>query len=113
MFDPVAHLWLLNMAAFALLPSAIKLPQYQFGLLFIPERISLFIAILFCAVVGAARQGRGLTRLSALLAVVFFGFMYVDTRAIGQVDADITALNSKGCRRANGWWPHYSTRAAA
>jgi hypothetical protein len=82
------------MAAFALLPSTIKLPQYQLGLLFVPERVSLFVAILFCAVIGGGRHGRGMTRLSLLLAIAFFMFLYLDVRAINQVDAEITDLVS-------------------
>ncbi len=94
MSDPLVHLWILNMTAFALLPSGIQLPQFQFAFLFVPERISLFVAILFCAVVGGAAQGRGITRLTGLLAVTFFTFLYLDVRAISAVDAELGDLVS-------------------
>ena len=93
--DPLVHLWLLNVTALVLIPSAIKFPQYQFALLFIPERISLFIAILFCAVIGGGRHGRAMTRLSSLIAIVFFAFVFIDVRAINAVDAEITSLVSE------------------
>jgi len=92
--DPLVHVWLLNIAALVLIPSAIKFPQYQFGLLFISERISLFIAILFCAVIGAGGHGRAMTRLSSLMAIAFFAFVFIDVRAINGVDAELTSLVS-------------------
>jgi hypothetical protein len=90
--DPIVHLWSLNIAGFVLLPIAIQFPNYQAGLLLIPERISLFVAILFCAVVGGCRYGRGLTRLSALVAAAFFSFAYMDERAMNMVQAQVAAL---------------------
>ncbi len=93
--DPLVHLWLLNIAALVLIPSAIKFPQYQFGLLFISERISLFIALLFCAVIGGGRHGRAMTRLSSLVAIAFFAFLFIDVRAINSVDAELTSLVSE------------------
>jgi hypothetical protein len=93
--DPLVHVWLLNIAALVLIPSAIKFPQYQFGLLFISERISLFIAILFCAVIGAGGRGRAMTRLSSLMAIAFFAFVFIDVRAINGVDAELTSLVSR------------------
>jgi hypothetical protein len=90
--DPIVHLWCLNVAGFALLPSGIQFPGYQFGLLFISQRVSLFVAILFSAVIGGCRYGRGLTRLSALVAAAFFTFVYMDEKAINLVQAQIAAL---------------------
>ncbi|HEV8412397.1 MAG TPA: hypothetical protein VGQ49_02300 [Bryobacteraceae bacterium] len=92
--DPLVHVWLLNIAALVLIPSSIKFPQYQFGLLFISERISLFIAILFCAVIGGGSYGRAMTRLSSLVAIVFFTFVFIDVSAVNAVDAEITSLVS-------------------
>jgi hypothetical protein len=90
--DPIVHLWSLNIAGFVLLPFAIQFPAYQFGLLYISERISLFVAILFCAVVGGCRYGRGLTRLSALVAAAFFAFAYMDEKAMNAVQVQVAAL---------------------
>src|SRR5579863_4327364 len=90
--DPIVHLWSLNIAGFVLLPFGIQFPNYPFGLLFISERISLFVATLFCAVIGGCRYGRGLTRLSALVAAAFFTFVYVDEKAMNLVQGRIAAL---------------------
>jgi len=90
--DPIVHLWSLNIAGFVLLPFVFQVPNYPSGLLFIVGRISLFVAILFCAVVGGCRYGRGLTRLSALVAAAFFTFAYMDERAMNLVQAQVAAL---------------------
>ena len=90
--DPIVHLWCLNIASFVLLPFGIQFPHYSFGLLFISQRISLFVAILFCAVIGGCRYGRGMTRLSAVVAAAFFTFVYMDERAMNLVQAQIGAL---------------------
>jgi hypothetical protein len=90
--DPIVHLWSLNLASFVLLPFGIQFPNYTFGLLFISERISLFVAILFCAVIGGCRYGRGMTRLSAIVAAAFFAFAYVDEKAMNMVQAQIAGL---------------------
>jgi hypothetical protein len=90
--DPIVQLWCLNIAGFVLLPFGIQFPGYQFAFLYIPQRVSLFIAILFCAMVAGGRYGRGLTRLSAFLAAAFFTFVYLDGRALNRIEAQITAL---------------------
>jgi hypothetical protein len=90
--DPVAQLWVLHVAAFALLPSAILFPQYSHLLAYIPQRISLLGAICFCMMVGGATRGRGLTRLVALPAALFFVFLYIDDRAFNSLENEITRL---------------------
>jgi hypothetical protein len=90
--DPIVHLWGLSVAGFVLLPSGIQFPGYHFGLLYISQRISLFVAILFCAVIGGCRYGRGLTRLSTLVAAVFFTLVYFDEKGMNLVQAQVAAL---------------------
>ena len=90
--DPIVHLWFLNIASFVLIPFGIQFPHYTFGLLFISERISFFVAILFCAVIGGCRYGRGMTRLSAVVAAAFFTFAYVDEKAMNLVQAQVAGL---------------------
>jgi hypothetical protein len=92
--DPIAHLWLLNIAALLLLPVRIQFPGYQHGFVYIPQRVSLFIAILFCAMISEGRYGRGLTRLSALVAMAFFTFVYVDARALNRIEAKVIELTA-------------------
>ena len=114
--DPIVHLWCLNVAGFLLLPYAILLPGYRFTFQYIPERISLLVAFLFCAMVGGGRYGRGLTRLSAFLATAFFTFVYMDGKGMNAMQARIAALldglpagqrvvivvQDSGSRRLNG-----------
>jgi hypothetical protein len=90
--DPIVHLWVLNIASFVLIPFGIQFPNYTFGLLFISERISFFVAILFCAVIGGCRYGRGMTRLSAVVAAAFFTFAYVDEKAMNLVQGQVAGL---------------------
>ena len=93
--DPVAQLWLLHLAAFVILPSAIQFPQYQHVLAYIPQRISLLGAVFLCVTLGRGTHGRGVTRLSVLAAAVYFTFLYVDDRAFNRLEREITDLVRK------------------
>jgi len=90
--DPLVHIWILNVCAYALLPDSIQLPQYQHVLAYIPQRLSLFSAVILCAVVGGAHYGRGTTRFSAAIATMFFTFLYLDNRAFSQIENQVKAL---------------------
>jgi len=92
--DPVVHIWGLSVLAFALMPRVIILSQYNAPLGFMHIRISLFIAILLCAVVSGGAHGRSLTRFSGLLASLFFTLMYLDVRSLNRVEADLAGLLS-------------------
>ena len=92
--DPVVHIWGLSMLAYVLLPRMIQFPQYRYPLLFMHYRVSLFIAILFCAVVAGGPHGRSLTRFSSLLAAAFFTMLYLDARSLNRVEAQLTQLLS-------------------
>ena len=93
--QPYLQLWILHLAAFVLLPSAIQLPQYQHVLAYIPERISLLVAIVFLILVGKANYGRGITRLSGVVAVAFFLFLYLDSMALNRAETEITRVVSE------------------
>lgn len=90
--DAVVQIWILHLVAFIMLPSRVQFPQYQHVLAYIPQRISLLAAVIFCIMVGSARYGRGMTRLSALVAAAFFTFLYVDDRAFDQAEREVTDL---------------------
>jgi hypothetical protein len=87
--DPLIHIWGLTVLAYALMPKSISFPQYQMPLEFMQYRISLFVAILLCAVVSGGAHGRNWTRVSGLLACVFFTLTYLDARALNRVEADL------------------------
>ena len=93
--DPVIHIWGLSILIYVLMPNIILFPQYPQPLGFMPYRISLFIAILFCAVVSRGAHGRNCTRVSGLLASVFFTLMYLDARSLNRVEADLAGMLSR------------------
>ena len=92
--DPLIHIWGLSVLAYALMPKSILFPQYHMPLEFMQYRISLFIAVLLCAVVSGGAHGRSLTRVSGLLASVFFTLMYLDARSLNRVEADLAGMLS-------------------
>ena len=92
MRDPVFQVWLLQLVVFVAMPSAVQLPSYQHVFAFIPQRLSLFNAILLCVMVGGARYGRGITRLTALVATIFFTFLFLDSRAFNAVEGQVQEL---------------------
>jgi hypothetical protein len=93
--DPVAQLWMLHVAAFALLPSAIQFPQYQHVLAYIPQRVSLLSAVFLCITVGKLTPGRWIRRLLALVMTMFFTFLYLDDRALNLVGNEVAASVEK------------------
>jgi len=92
--DPVVHIWGLSILAYILLPRLIQFPQYRYPLEFMQYRVSLFIAIMFCAMVGGGLHGRSLTRASSLIAALFFTILYMDSKSLNQVEAELTRLVS-------------------
>ena len=90
--DPAVHLWCLAMVALILLPSGIQLPQYAFPLNYVPQRMSLLVALLFCTMVARGPSGRSLTRASSLLAAAFFTMLYMDAQAFNGVEEEIARL---------------------
>jgi hypothetical protein len=87
--DPVAGLWVLHMAAFALMPAAVQLPGYAHSLAFVPQRISLFTALCLCWLAGGVAHGKGLTRISVLVCALFFTFLYLDARSFDGVQREL------------------------
>jgi len=90
--DPIVHIWILQMAAYVLMPAAIQFPQYRHPLAFISQRISLLNAVVMCAMLGRARYGRGITRGSGAVATIFFTFLYIDVHAYNTVEQKIGEL---------------------
>ncbi len=58
--DPVVHIWGLTVLGYALMPKSILFPQFHMPLEFMQYRMSLFIAILLCAVMSGGAHGRSL-----------------------------------------------------
>jgi hypothetical protein len=93
--DPAAQIWILHVVALVLLPSAIQLPQYQHVFAYIPQRLSLLTALFFIIMVGRARYGRGITRLTGLAATVFFTCLYLDGQAFNRAENEVASLVEK------------------
>ncbi len=90
--DVLVHLSILQFATYILMPSAIQLPQYKHVLAYLPERMSLLNAIVLFAALSQARDGPGIRRACALVAALFFAFLYVDLRAFITVERRIMDL---------------------
>jgi hypothetical protein len=90
--DPIVHLWGLNILAFIIMPAGVQLPGYDFPLLYIPQRMSLFVGVTFLAMVSKGQHGRSVTRSSALLAAVFFTALFLDVRSINRIEEQIASL---------------------
>jgi hypothetical protein len=89
--NPLVQVWLLHMSAFLLLPSAIQFPQYLYPLSYIPQRSSLFIGLLTCGIVAEVANRR-VGAVSAMLAVVYFAFLFTDSRAQNLVEGRVSEL---------------------
>jgi hypothetical protein len=92
--DPLVQVWLLHLAAFLSSPSAIQFPQYLHPLAYIPQRASLFIGLLMCAIVAEV-SARRVGALSAMLAVLYFVFVFTDSRAHNLVERRVSQLVAK------------------
>jgi hypothetical protein len=93
--DPAGQIWILHAVALVLMPSAVHLPQYQHPLAYITERISLFTVLFFIIMVGRARHGRGITRFTGLVTMVFFACLYLDGLAFNRVESEVASLVEK------------------
>lgn len=76
---PVA---ILTAAAIFLIPYTIWLPQYQHQLAYVSQRLSLPLAVAICAILAGAPPGRWQITGIAAVALLFFGFLYTDERAL-------------------------------
>ena len=89
LLDTRFEIWALSAAALVLLPAGVLLPGYRSGLDFLPERMSLAGAVLFCGLLATVRLPKPLVGMMAILALVFFAFSYRDERALNQVESSM------------------------
>jgi len=73
-------------AAVLLLPGAILLPGYDHPLRYVSERMSLIVAVSFCAFAGEITPGKREKAAIGVLMGLFFSFLYVDSRALNYVE---------------------------
>ncbi len=80
------QLWVMAAGAVLFLPGAILLPGYNHALRYVSERLSLIVAVSFCALVGEVAPGKREKQAIAVLLGLFLSFIYVDTRALNYVE---------------------------
>jgi hypothetical protein len=80
----------LTAAGIFILPSAVLIPGYRHSLVYIAERMSLAMGICVCAVLGAARIRAFERYAMAVLALLFFGFLYRDEGVLNAFEDRMT-----------------------
>jgi len=76
------QLCILGAAAVAILPGTVLIPGFYHALGFIAERMSLGVAVFVCALLGTVRPRMPVRWALLAVAIVFFGFLYRDERAV-------------------------------
>jgi hypothetical protein len=76
----------ISAAGVFILPTTVLIPGFHHSLAFIAERMSLGVGVCVCALLGAARPRRLEMCGLVLVAVVFFGFLYRDERALNSFE---------------------------
>jgi hypothetical protein len=89
LLDVRFQLCVLCAAALVLLPGGVLLPGFRSGLDYVPERMSLAGAVLFCALLASLRLPKALTGAVAAIALAFFGLSYANERALNQVETEM------------------------
>jgi hypothetical protein len=77
---------LIGAAGIFILPDTVLPPGYLHALGFIGERMSLAVAVCVCALLAAARPSRFERYAMVFVALVFFGFLYHDERALNSFE---------------------------
>jgi hypothetical protein len=76
------QLCVISAAAVFILPTSILFPGFHHALVYIAERMSLGVGICFCALLAGARPRRFERVAMMAIAILFFGFLYRDERAL-------------------------------
>jgi len=90
--DVPFHLCVLMSFGIVVFPTRIELPQFHMALSFITERMTLPYAVLICAFLAAADPPKWLKIAFIPLASIYFSFLYVDARAVNQVERRMEIL---------------------
>ena len=86
LLDVRLHLAILTAASVVLMPSVVVLPASGQAESLLIERMSLAVAVLYCALAAAAPARKWLAAGMAAVAVVFFCFVYQDESALNRVE---------------------------
>jgi hypothetical protein len=77
---------LISAAAVSILPGTLLLPGFRHTIVYMAERMSLGVGICVCAMLAAARPREFQRYAMAVVALVFFGFLYRDEKALNLID---------------------------
>lgn len=81
----------IGVAAVLILPGGVLLPGYRHALAYIPERMSLPLALSACALLGAAPPRRFERWGLAAVALLYFAFLFRDDRALNRFEDRLDA----------------------
>jgi hypothetical protein len=80
------HLCVLSAAAVFVLPTMVLFPAFNHALVYIAERMSLGVGVCVCALLACARPRRFERGALVVVALLFFGFLYRDERALNSFE---------------------------
>jgi hypothetical protein len=85
----------LSAAGVLIVPTRLQIPGYNHALVYIAERMSLAVGICLCAVLAAAPMRAYHRYAMAVVALLFFGFLYRDEGALNAFEDRMTRLVSQ------------------
>jgi len=85
------QLSLITATVVLVVPTRIELPGFSAALTFISERMTLPLDVLLCCFFASSKPAKWQAGLLAATAVVYFSFIYVDTRALNTAETQLTA----------------------
>jgi hypothetical protein len=89
------QLYLLAMFSPLLLPDAIHFPEPTATIALFTERLTSITAVVGCCVLGATHPRKWHFAATAVIAGVFFAFLYQDTAIVNRMEAQVVQLVSK------------------
>jgi hypothetical protein len=88
------QLYLLAIVAVAILPGAVAFPPPIAAVALLTERLTSVAAVVGCCLLGAMQLNKWHLLASAVIAVVFFSFLYQDTAIANRMESQIVQLVS-------------------
>jgi hypothetical protein len=85
----------LSAAGVCIVPTRLQIPGYNHALVYIAERMSLAVGVCLCALLAAAPMRAYHRYAMGAVALLFFGFLYRDERALNAVEDPMTRLVSQ------------------
>ncbi len=85
----------LSAAGVFIVPTRLQIPGYNHALVYIAERMSLAVGVCLCALLAAAPMRAYHRYAMGVVALLFFGFLYRDERALNAFEDRMTRLVSQ------------------